>query len=198
MPGRHRPAVEGGRAVEGRRAAKVVRVGPAGVAVPRDTTAAMDAGAIGAAWLHALGMVVVLGYYGILGRIVLPALSRSLDGEALGRAVVAIERRALPVVLLAIVLFTVTGIILLLGDERYAGLGNLFASTWTTLMTVKHMVVVLMVALGIGIDRMAAGIGQAATDDARRRDIEILVLAVDAMTALGAIVLLLTAAAQAA
>ena len=158
----------------------------------------MDVGAVGAAWLHALGMVVVLGYYGILGRIVLPALSRSLEGEALGRAVVAIERRALPVVLLAIVLFTVTGVILLLGDERYAGLGNLFASTWTTLMTVKHMVVVLMVAMGIGIDRMAVGIGDAATDDARRRDIEILVLAVDAMTALGAIVLLLTAAAQAA
>ena len=33
----------------------------------------MDGVWVAAAWVHALGMVVVLGYYGILGRIVLPA-----------------------------------------------------------------------------------------------------------------------------
>ena len=149
-----------------------------------------------ATWLHATGMVVVLGYYAILGRVVLPALLRTLEGEAVGRAVVAVERRALPYVLLGIVVFTVTGVVLMTGSGRYEGLGNLFASSWTTLMTVKHMVVLLMIVLGIGIDRLAAGIGDAASDVARRRDVEILELALDAQAALGLIVLLLTAVVQ--
>jgi hypothetical protein len=141
-------------------------------------------------------MVVVLGYYGILGRIVLPSLRRSLDSETVARTIFAIERRAVPVVALGVFLFTVTGIVLLAGDERYEGLGNLFASTWTTLLTVKHLVVVAMVVLGVAIDRLAAGIADTATDAGRLRAVGTLELAADAMTGMGAIVLLLTAAAQ--
>lgn len=154
----------------------------------------MDAVHVAAIWLHALAMVVVLGYYGILGRIVLPALSHALDGPALARTVPAIERRALPIVLATIALFIATGIYLLVIDGRYTGVGS-FSSTWATLMLVKHLVVVVMIVLGIGIDRLAAAVGQA-SDEGRARMVDVLVLAVDGMTALGAIVLLLTAAAQ--
>jgi len=154
----------------------------------------MDATQVVAIWLHALAMVVVLGYYGILGRIVLPALARTLDGPSLGRAVPAMERRALPIVILGIVAFVVTGIYLLAQDGRYSGVGS-FESTWSTLMLVKHLVVVGMVVLGVGIDRLAIAVGQA-SDEGRARLVEVLVLALDGMTALGAIVLLLTAAAQ--
>jgi uncharacterized membrane protein len=154
----------------------------------------MDAVHVAAIWLHALAMVVVLGYYGILGRIVLPALSRTLDGPALARTVPAIERRALPIVLATIVLFIATGIYLLVIDGRYAGVGS-FSSTWSMLMLVKHLVVAAMIVLGIGIDRLAAAVGQA-SDEGRARMVDVLVLALDGMTALGAIVLLLTAAAQ--
>lgn len=157
----------------------------------------MDTGLVVATWLHALGMVVVLGYYGILARIVLPTLRRSLDGQTMARTVLAIERRALPVVVLGLVLFTVTGVVLLAGDERYEGPGNLFASTWTTLLTVKHLVIIAMVVLGVAIDRMAAGIADAATDEARLRGVGVLELAADGMTAMGAIAILLTAIAQA-
>jgi uncharacterized membrane protein len=154
----------------------------------------MDAAHVVAIWLHALAMVVVLGYYGILGRVALPALVRTLDGPALSRAVPAIERRALPIVIIGIVLFVLTGIYLLVQDGRYAGVGS-FASTWSTLMLVKHLVVVVMVVLGVGIDRLAAAVGRA-SDEGRGRLVEVLILALDGMTALGAIVLLLTAAAQ--
>jgi len=154
----------------------------------------MDAVHVAALWLHALAMVVVLGYYGILGRIVLPALVRALDGAALARTVPAIERRALPIVLAAIVLFIATGVYLLVVDDRYAGVGS-FATTWSTLMLVKHMAVVAMIVLGIGVDRLAVAVGDA-SDAGRPRMVEVLVLALDGMIALGAIVLLLTAAAQ--
>jgi uncharacterized membrane protein len=154
----------------------------------------MDATHVVALWLHALSMVVVLGYYGILARIVIPALARNLEGAALARTIPAIERRALPIMLLGIALFVVTGIYLLVKDGRYTGIGE-FASTWSTLMLVKHLVVVAMVVLGVGIDRLAAAVGNA-SDEGRKQTIDVLVLALDGMTALGAIVLLLTAAAQ--
>ena len=154
----------------------------------------MDATHLIALWLHALAMVVVLGYYGILSRIVLPTLARSLEPAALARVVPAIERRALPILVAGIVLFIVTGVYLLVRDGRYAGVGS-FASTWSTLMLIKHLVVVVMVVLGVGVDRLAAGF--AATSDAGRgRTFEILALAMDGMAALGILVLLLTAAAQ--
>jgi uncharacterized membrane protein len=155
----------------------------------------MDAVQVAALWLHTLAMVIVVGYYGILGRIVLPALSRGLDGEALARIVPAIERRAVPFVVVSVVAFVATGSYLLAVDTRYEGLGAFFASTWSTLMLVKHGVIVLMVGLAVGVDRLAAMVGEA-TDEARGRTMGYLGLATEAMTALGALVLLLTAAAQ--
>ena len=154
----------------------------------------MDVVHVAAVWLHAVAMVIVLGYYAILSRVVLPALSRALDGAALGRAVPAVERRALPVVGVAIVVFVITGVYLLAVDGRYAGVGS-FATTWAMLMLVKHVVVGVMVVLGIGIDRLAAAVGEA-SDEGRGRTLDLLVLGMDGMTVLGAIVLLLTAAAQ--
>ena len=154
----------------------------------------MDAAHLIALWLHALAMVAVLGYYGIMSRIVLPALGRSLAGPTLAGVVQTIERRALPIVLAGIVTFIITGIYLLVRDGRYAGVGS-FASTWSTLMLVKHLVIVAMVALGVGIDRLAAGLPNT-SEAGLGRTIEFLTLAMDGMAALGVLVLLLTAAAQ--
>jgi uncharacterized membrane protein len=157
----------------------------------------MDGTWVAAAWLHSLAMVIVLGYYGILGRFVLPGLRKALDGETFGRSLLEIERRALPFLVLSVVLFTATGMYLLIADARYAGLGNLFASTWTTLLTVKHMVVVVMVVLAWGVDRLVVAVAETGDGAARETSLGILGLAAEGMTVLGAIVLLLTAAAQA-
>ena len=124
----------------------------------------MDLPQVLAIWLHTLALVIAWGYYGILGRIMLPALERSLDRPAQAAALVAIERRALPLVVLSVVLFTATGAYLLVIDPHYAGLGDFFASTWTMLMLVKHVLVVGLVVLGVDVDRLIRRLGE---DDER-------------------------------
>jgi len=154
----------------------------------------MDPVHVGALWLHTLAMVIALGYYGILARIVLPALRRSLDGPDLATAVPAVERRALPFVVAAAVAFIVTGAYLLVVDDRYTGIGD-FSSSWSTLMLVKHLVIVVMIALAVVVDRLARSVGEA-TDEGRGQVLDVLVLVADGATAMGAIALLLTAIAQ--
>ena len=157
----------------------------------------MDVAQLLAVLVHTLAFVIAWGYYGILGRIVLPALERSLEGPALGNTIVAIERRARPLVALSAVLFTVSGSYLLVASPRYLGLGNLFATSWTTLILAKHLVIVALVALAVMVDVLARRVGETREDDARRRELRRLSLTTEATTALGALVVLLTAAAQA-
>src|SRR5262245_32689576 len=122
----------------------------------------MDVPLLVALWLHSVALVIAWGYYGILGRIVIPALGRSLDGATQTRTLAEIERQALPIVLLAMVLFTATGTYLLIANPRYEGLGTFFDSTWSTLMVVKHALVIGFVALAIAMDR---SIRRAAADE---------------------------------
>jgi uncharacterized membrane protein len=143
-----------------------------------------------------VAFVIAWGYYGVLGRMVIPALERSLDGPVRGDALAAIERRAVPLMLLSLALFVVTGSYLLFIDSRYEGLGNVFANGWTTLMLMKHVVVIGLIALGVVVDRYARRL-QAATDEAARAAaLRGLRLGAEGATALGAVIALLTAAAQ--
>lgn len=156
----------------------------------------MDYVQLGAIAAHTLAMILVVGYYGILGRVILPALRRSLDGPTMATTLVAVERRALPLLGLAIVLFIVTGAYLLLNDDEYAGLGNLAASTWATLILVKHVVVVVMIAVAIGVDRLVGWVADSPDEETRERALGLLGLGVETVTGLGALVVLLTVAAQ--
>ena len=110
----------------------------------------------------------------------------------------AIERRALPLLILSMGLFTATGAYLLVIDADYAGLGNVFASTWTTLMFVKHILVVGVVVLGVEVDRLVRRVGAATTDEARDSALRRLELSAEGATGLGAPTILLTAFAQVA
>jgi uncharacterized membrane protein len=79
---------------------------------------------------------------------------------------------------------------------RSEGLGNFFANSWTTLMLVKHVVVIGLVAFGVVVDRYARRL-QAATDEAARASaLRGLRLIAEGVTGLGAVIVLLTAAAQ--
>lgn len=117
----------------------------------------MDYVQLGALSIHTLAMIMVVGYYGILGRVILPGLRRSLDDSTRASVLVAIERRALPLVVIAVGLFAATGAYLLLIDDQYAGLGN-FSSTWAALMLVKHLLVIVMVVLGALVDYLIRGL----------------------------------------
>jgi uncharacterized membrane protein len=151
---------------------------------------------VGAVWLHTLALLIALGYYGILGRVVVPSLERTLAGADLSAALVAVERRALPLVAVSVVLFTATGSYLLVIDEEYAGLGNFFASTWTTLMLVKHVLIAVVVALAVAVDRFVRQAGRASDEGARGEAVRHTRLAAEAVTGVGALIILLTAAAQ--
>lgn len=156
----------------------------------------MDFGLVIATWLHTVAFVIAWGYYGILARFVLPALKETAAGPVLGTSLAAIERRAMPFVLLTVVLFIATGSYLLFTDPHYEGLGN-FGSTWATLMLVKHVLVVALVGVGVTVHFLVEGVELAADDAARRAALRPLGLAAEAATVLGAVIVLLTAAAQA-
>jgi uncharacterized membrane protein len=155
----------------------------------------MDLVLVVAVWLHTLAFVIAWGYYGILARMILPGLGRSLDLPARVATLRAIEGRALPLVLLSVALFVVTGTYMLVVDPQYAGLGN-FDSTWTKLMLFKHVLVIGLVALGAGIDYLIRGMGEDLTDTANASDLRLVRLGAEAATGLGALIALLTVAAQ--
>ena len=156
----------------------------------------MDIPLVLAIWLHTVGLVIAWGYYGVLGRMVVPALEASLDGEAQARTLLSIERRALPLVGLSTLLFVVTGTYLLFVNAHYAGLGNFFANTWTTLMLLKHLVVVVLGGLAFAVDFFIRRASRAVTDGDRRSDIRLLRLSAEGATGVGALMVLMTAAAQ--
>ncbi len=156
----------------------------------------MDVAQVLAIWLHTVALVIAWGYYGILGRIALPALERSLDARTLPLVLMAVERRAVPLVLLSAVLFTLTGSYLLVIDPHYAGLGNVFASSWTVLMLVKHGCVIGFVALAVAVDLLVRRIARTSDPKRRARDLRWLGFGAEAATGLGALIVLLTAVAQ--
>ena len=156
----------------------------------------MDYPQAGAIAIHTLAMILVVGYYGILGRVVLPALRGSLAGPELAATLSAVERRAVPLLLLSVALFVATGVFLLLADEQSEGIGNLFATTWTTLILVKHGLIVVMVVFGGIVDFLVTEVADAETESERERRLRRLLLATEATTGLGAAVIVLTAAAQ--
>jgi uncharacterized membrane protein len=156
----------------------------------------MDIVQVLAVWVHTLALVIAMGYYGVLGRMVVPALQHSVAVPAQVATMISLERRALPFMLLATVLFVVTGTYLLVVSPSYAGLGNVFASTWTTLMLIKHGLVVVFIGLGVALDLFVHGLGAQAPDTEITALPRRVRLTAEVATGVGALIILLTAAAQ--
>ena len=158
----------------------------------------MDVVLAAAVWLHSLATVVLLGYYAVLALIVVPVLRRVVNGPAIGRVIPDIERRALPLVAAAIGVFIVTGLYLMLSDARFPGFGHFFGNTWSTLIVIKHVVVGVLIGVGVYLDLLVMpAIAGPLDEAARTAAVARLARGATAMVILGAIVLLLTAAAQA-
>jgi len=156
----------------------------------------MDLVQVGAAWLHLLATVAMLGYYAILGLVVLPAIRRVVPPRELGDSIAAMERRATPLIIGSLAIFLATGVFLMTTDPRYGGVGNVAGSTWATLFLVKHVVVLAMVGVGVYIDALVVRRFAAAEAPDDPAAVRLLVLSSGVMTLLGAVVLFLTAAAQ--
>jgi uncharacterized membrane protein len=158
----------------------------------------MDYLQIGSSWLHLVATVVLLGYVGVLGLVVLPVLRRHVDLATVCQLTVAFERRALPVVVAALVAFLATGVYLTVSDARYGGAGNVTRSPWAAIITLKHGVVALVLGLGLFADGLIARKLADAEAPDRGAAVARLDLVVKAMTVAGAAVLLLTAVAAGA
>lgn len=156
----------------------------------------MDLVQVGAVALHSVAMIFVLGYYAVLGRVVIPALLRSLDARWARASVADIEATALPLILVAIVVFVVTGAFLMFTDAQYAGFGDLLGTTWSVLILAKHAIVIGLIGLGVGVDFLIRSIPVEDAREAIARSLRRVGLAADAVSALGIIVVLMTAAAQ--
>ena len=158
----------------------------------------MDLVQVGATWLHLVATVALIGYYAILGLLVLPVLRTTVPAREVAASVAALEGRALPVIFGSLAVFLATGVYLMVNDARYGGLGDVTGSTWATLFLVKHVVVLAMVGLG-RLHRRPGGSAIRGPGEAidRPAPVQRLEVAAGVMTLLGAVVLLLTAAAQA-
>ena len=157
----------------------------------------MDLMHVGATWLHLMATVAMLGYYAIVGLLVLPVLRRIIPSRELGETIGAVERRALPVIIASLTIFLATGVYLMGADARYGGVGNVTGSTWASLFLVKHLVVVVMVGLGVYFDALVVRGIAPPEATAQTTDVRRLTIVAGLMTLLGAVVLLLTATAQA-
>jgi hypothetical protein len=98
----------------------------------------------------------------------------------------------------SLAVFGVTGIYPMLASPHYLGVGK-FVNPWSILMMVKHVVVLVMIGLGSYINVITRGRAQpSATDATRTAGLSRLQGVVNAMMVSGIVILLLTAAAQAA
>lgn len=143
--------------------------------------------------LHALATVILVGHYLLLSLLYLPVLSKMEPGgsQALGE----ISQRSRPWLYASLLIFMVTGIYLTFVDPNYGGIGN-FSSLWAVLMLVKHVVIMVLLALGFwfnAIERVGTLLRSntgAARGQARLR------LYSAAMSVCGVLILLLTVFAQ--
>ena len=146
-------------------------------------------------WLHSLATVVFIGHYVLLALVYHPALFKtSLNPE--GASVFhEIAQRSRPWLYAALVVFMVTGYLLMLNDPSYAGLGQ-FTNAWSWLMLIKHVIIAGMIAAGFwfnGILKIGSRLTSSVASPqalARYRNFT------NGMALSGVLVLLLTALAQ--
>lgn len=139
-------------------------------------------------WLHALATVVFVGHYLLLAGIYLPALSQN------GPALSEISKRSRYWLYASLVVFMVTGIYLTFVDPNYLGIGN-FSNFWAVMMLVKHILIVVMIALGFWHNAILH-VGPMMSSNNPEQAIVRFRKYVNVMAVCGVLVLLLTALAQ--
>ena len=94
-------------------------------------------------WLHALATVIFIGHFVLLALIYLPALAKGGNGSLLSE----ISKRSRSWMYASLIVFLITGTYLTVVDPNYLGIGK-FNNLWAILMLVKHLLILVMIALG--------------------------------------------------
>lgn len=108
-------------------------------------------------WLHVLATIVWIGYYVFTSLIYLPVLQRQMDVDALREVLEKMSARLRPFFGGSLLIFLVTGTHLMLINESYLGLGDFFGNAWSVLIVIKHVLVVVFLALAVISERVFLG-----------------------------------------
>jgi uncharacterized membrane protein len=144
-------------------------------------------------WLHVLATIVMVGYYLFTGLIFLPIVERQMPANSLRDLLEQVSARLRPYFGGSLLIFLVTGTHLMLINPGYLGLGNYFANSWSVLIVIKHVLVLVFMALAIFSER--AFMGQ--ISDQKPAALKQFHWALNINTTLGVIIILLTSIAQA-
>lgn len=139
-------------------------------------------------WLHAIATIVFIGHFVLLAGIYLPALSKN------GPALSEISKRSRPWMYASLIAFMITGIYLTFVDPNYLGIGN-FNNFWAIMMLVKHILIVVMIALGFWYNAILR-VGPMMSSNNPKQAILRFRNYVNVMSVCGMLVLLLTALVQ--
>jgi uncharacterized membrane protein len=145
------------------------------------------------AWLHVLATIVMIGYFLFASLIYLPVFERQMKANALRDLLEQVSARLRPYFGGSLLIFLVTGTHLMLINESYLGLGNFFATPWSILIVIKHVLVVPFLALAVFSER--AFLRQ--ISDQKPEALKQFRWALNINTILGVVILLLTSIAQA-
>jgi uncharacterized membrane protein len=144
-------------------------------------------------WLHMLATIVWIGYFLFTSLIYLPVLERRMQADDLRELLEQVSARLRPFFGGSLLIFLVTGTYLMLISGNNVGLGDFFANPWSVLIVIKHVLVLAFAALAIYSER--AFLGQ--ISDRKPEALKRYHWALNANAALGAVILSLTAVAQA-
>lgn len=101
-------------------------------------------------WLHDMATVLLIGHYLLLVLVYLPLLKSEFQSTQVQQFLQKITQRIQPWLGVALLIFLATGILLMLVNPNYLGVGN-FGNQWSILMVLKHIMVIGMVALAFWI-----------------------------------------------
>lgn len=143
-------------------------------------------------WLHALATIVMVGYFVFTSLIYLPILEREMPASVLRGLLQKFSARLKPYFGSALLIFLVTGTHLMVINEQYLGLGNIFANAWSILIVAKHVLVVGFLAVAFISERVY----MSQISDQNPIALQQYRRALASDLALGLLILLLTALAQ--
>ncbi len=98
-------------------------------------------------WLHSVATVIFIGYFLLQAILYFPVLANSQSIPQGGLVLSLVSKRSRFWMYASLLVFLVTGVILMVLDVEYLGLGN-FSNGWSILMLLKHLLILGMVGLG--------------------------------------------------
>lgn len=97
-------------------------------------------------FFHLLATVIWIGGIFMVLWVILPSARNSLEASAIGGLMKEITRKFTPLANLSILVMVVTGVILAVYAEKFAGFFNV-SNIWNGILFFKHVIVALMILI---------------------------------------------------